>query len=394
MDTKYSTLFSGEKEDSVQDVNLEVMRRMDDITLSNFCQTSLYYKGLCESIIWLERIRAVPGLSLLLPYRSHYKDLQDFYLNIRSDTQYVLMTYKNEKWRTIAVTDEIVVVYESLIEMIGASLGMNDDSPLEEILQAINEHENKDDFRTVAIMVRFNDVIDYNTLGNYIIFSTKPDLPNYFNPQILQYPLLTDKDVYAVVANKSDELDDHFQHLAERRDVPYVDNRIITDPTAIIPRYSVPPKYKAPSYVFAANRTFINYDIPSIRRAHSMEQNIYIYLNERKHPEIDQYELTWMQYGYILRTDEYDDGADGILLIDLGAIEMEPSTYVFAVTTTKIYSDSSYLVSSFFDQLVLTPEEHQRSLIENLQEIIMKETTKLYSFEDIVLVIRSMYDEE
>ena len=51
MDAEYSTLFSGEKEDRVEDVNLEVMRRMDDITLSNFCKSSLYYKGLCEQTI-------------------------------------------------------------------------------------------------------------------------------------------------------------------------------------------------------------------------------------------------------------------------------------------------------------------------------------------------------
>jgi hypothetical protein len=81
MEINYSQLLAGD-ENSVNDMSLEILRQLDDITLSNFCKTNKYYKALCEDVIWLERIRTVPGLSLLLPYRSHYKDLGDFYLNM------------------------------------------------------------------------------------------------------------------------------------------------------------------------------------------------------------------------------------------------------------------------------------------------------------------------
>lgn len=376
----------------IDDAKIEIMHRMDDQTLSRYCSTSRQAEFLCNlTTLWLPRINSVPGLSLLLPYLSHYKNLRDFYSHIRNDTQYVLMTYKDTKWNILVVANEITTVYDVLIRIIGARLGIEDQSP-EVILQAIKEVEAQDvdAFNTYAIMIRFNDVIDHDTLNNYIIYSNKQELPNYFNPQILQYPVLADRDIYAVVESKTNEISENFTYLLER-EAPSYAKIAITD-TDIIPRHIIAPKYKIPSYAYATYFTFINYDLPSVRRAHSMKQDIIIHFNERKHPEIDPHKLTWMQYGYILHPNE--NVGDGILLVNLGAIGMEPATYVLAVTKIEIYTNCDYPAISLFIRLVLTPDEHQQSLIESLREIVTSGSTKLYKFEDISRVIKSIYEEE
>lgn len=393
-------ILSNDAYQRIDDMQMEVIHHMDDQTLLRYCRTSKWADLLCNSdAVWLPRINRVPGLSLLLPYRSHYKNLRDFYLNVRNDAQYVLMLFDKlqcGQWRILVVSHDINTIYEAFIRAMGNRLGMYD-SPLEDIIRTINSATTValGDIESVAIMVRFNDVIDCDTMEKYIINSNKQDLPNYFNPLILQYPKLIEKEIYATVEIKSDKLLEAYKHLAEPQNIPHIDDRVITDPAAIIPRYVNPPVRKIPSHAFVTNDVFINYDVASVRRAHSMKQNITIYLNESKYPDSDAYELTWMQHGYILRTDidDYDQAAQGIMLVNFESIGMTPATYVFAITTSKICVRNSYLGINFFSQLTLTPEEYQQSIVKSLQDIVMKDDTKLYRFEDIGRVIRSMYED-
>jgi hypothetical protein len=369
-------ILSNDEYERIDDIQMEVMSHMDDQTLFNYCRTSKHADQICNSVaVWLPRIQRVPGLSLLLPYRSHYKNLRDFYRNIRNDTQYVLMDLFDKEWTILEVSHDISSIYNVFIEVMRERLDLPDSSSENDVIQAFNLPENQRTLETIAIIVRFNDVVDHNILEDYIIYSSKPDLPNYLNPLILQYPTLVDKDFYVIMGTRDHKIAKYFDRLRKQQNTPYVDKRIITDPTVIVARQAIIPIHMpAPE-----EEIFINYNIASIRRAHNMKLDIAIYLNVSKYPSSDAHEFAWMRYGYILR--EYGEGSNSIMLLDFEAIGMKPATYIFVIIDYWVYNRINR--PDFFDELKSTPEEHEQSVTEELQDIVMNGNTKLYRFEDI-----------
>ena len=86
----YADIFAGSEYDAPKEIYLATMERMDDKSLLSYCRTSPYIAQLCrDDDFWLRRIQQ-RELSALLPYRSLYKDLREFYLNVRKDAVYIV----------------------------------------------------------------------------------------------------------------------------------------------------------------------------------------------------------------------------------------------------------------------------------------------------------------
>jgi hypothetical protein len=300
MEIDYGNVFSGQKEDRVDDINLEVMRNMDDVTLSNFCKTSPYYKNLCENTIWLERIKAVPGLSLLLPYRSHYKSSGDFYLNVRNDAQYVVnITAPDAYGKNIRthITNNIQETYiydrRRLVEdkLRNHGHALPEDVPEKEYEIWLSWLRKEFSF-TFTIMIRFDNVVDYDRLDDYTIYSITEGAPGYLNPNILSYPLLNRRDVYVAVERQA----------------------------------------KIPSLRFEESfpdiQSFIKYNTESLRQVHKMGKSIILYVRVADISRFANHEvrLGWMRYGFdfIIRN-KYQNL--GLFLVDFDMLGLLPSGY-------------------------------------------------------------------
>ena len=336
MDINYGNVFSGEKEDRVEDVNLEVMRRMDDISLSNFCQTSPYYKGLCENIIWLERINAVPGLSLLLPYRSHYKDLEDFYFNIRNDAQYVVMFGIGQANSSLRVSNNISNLWNNFLKI---ALDTSPQEYSEEEL--LRFHGQSPQGYHVRITVRFNGIIDYEQLDQYTIYSNVEGTPGYLNRNILSYPLLKARDIYCAIVHVIVEktMLSTFPHVGED----------VTD---------------QPVYEWVDQKkqrfSFVNLDDESLRQVHRLGNNIRLFFKLLDNSVVADYSigLNWMQSGFL---NTGGDNNTTLLLVDYSLLGLQPSNYTAMLSEN---FSSSYSMS-FEELLKSTPEKTQKRIQEN-----------------------------
>ena len=368
MDTEYSTLFSGEKEDRVEDDNLEVLRRMDDVTLSNFCRSSLYYKGLCEQIIWLERINAVPGLSLLLPYRSHYEDLEDFYLNVRNDAQYVVSFEQQGIQRINYVSNDIRAAHALVIERFIQAyptqtlIGMSND----EIISLLGKNV------PVRITVRFDNVLDYDNLDDYTIYSVL-ETSRYQNPNILSYPLLTPRDVYVAVEYDAGEIEYEptVPHFSRNGMISVV----LQQQTMAVTKYS-----------------FIKYNTESLRRINKMGNNILLFHKLRDDSPLADYYVTmeWTKYGFL---NIEDDGPQILLLVDNDMLELAPTGYqaviIKGINIMMFNENKSRFGASLRDMLTMTPEQLQQRNRDNFISIV--QDGQMIQRDQLLFALRSFH---
>lgn len=346
MEIDYSNILSGQKEDRIDDINLEIMRKMDDITLSNFCKTSPYYRNLCENIIWLERIRAIPGLSLLLPYRSHYKSLEDFYFNVRNDAQYVTTivipvteTTKNARIRGAPikyVTNDVQKAYAHAIEYFSSLVPMETRAVRadEELLQLMKE------MVRLTIMIRFDGVMDYDRLDDYTIYSTTKDVPGYFNPNILSYPLLEPRVIYMAI------------------------------------RHDVEGKRSLLSYF--GDFTFVKYGANSFNQAHRMNQNVTLFFKAKDDDPVAESRnyLGWMSYGFSSR--------ETLFLINFDMLGLSPPGYHWIMDE----SVRSRIADGFdlHQVLAMTPEQFRQKVHDIL--VSVAQTGQIITPDQLLLTLR------
>jgi len=321
MEINYGDVFSGQEEDRIDDINLEVMRKMDDITLSNFCRTNSYYKNLCEKTIWLERIRAIPGLSLLLPYRSLYKDLEDFYFNVRNDAQYVVTVIVPkirgfEQFSGISVINDIQKAYTSATEIlfgfisVEARAGRTDEELLRSLADTVE----------FVIMVRFDGVMDYERLGDYTIYSLTKGAPGYFNPNILSYPLLDARDVYVAVEMRAE----------------------------------------GPLH----NRSFIKYNTESLRQVHKINGNLRLFFKKKASDPVTnpRMVLHWMRYGFF---DTYSPNP-GLFLVDFDMLRLSPPGYqLILYRRLELHNGRNFDLATI---LTMTPEQLQQKIHDTIMD--------------------------
>jgi hypothetical protein len=340
MNIDYSQLLAG-NEHSIDDMSLEVLRKLDDTTLANFCKTNKYYKNLCEKTIWPERIKAVPGLSLLLPYRSHYKDLEDFYFNVRNDAQYVIIYGpKNVSPQSVLITNDINKAYRRVLYFIGRLYGVDSKyyTITNELLGPAGE------IWHIKITIRFNGFIDHDDLDKYTIFSINNGTPGYLNPDILSYPLLVDKDIYMAIKH--------------------------TTPVANLP---VQPDGRN-NIEITTGYSFFSYDDNSLRNVHRLGKNIIAFVKPKMNGTPirrdtfdidnplagdDSLEFLWMLYGFI-GNEKYEQQ---LLLADYSTLNMSPRGYQLVLV------NGLGAVWGLVDMLTITPER--------LQQIMREDTMKL-----------------
>ena len=393
-----ANLFSSNKDDIIEDVYLEVMARMDDETLLNYCNTHPYNRMVCNmDSIWLPRINSIPGLSLLLPYRSHYRNLQDFYFNVRKDAHYVLMTYRAE-----LTTGE-----EDHISAVGYDINS--------IFDRFNYYilYEPDDENFLCIAVRFNGVLDYHNITDYIIYAKDKALPDHENPQILEYPQLLERSYNTVISNivPTQELlplesrrsfrrtrgglvnpssrvsDLNTSTTKDEESLDSFNNPAIKGLTKVIAH----PKISEPTVQFKNNiiDTFIEFDTASLRIAHKKKVNIKLFENimdEERENLINH--LIWIPYGYHVR--HYYDRMT-ILLVDFNLLDLEPANYNFVLIDNLLGDKAFDYVLRGLDNITTRIEHHQEQQKAALTKVIMSDKTNildLSAFDNVMRIIR------
>ena len=355
----YTNLFSSNRDDIVEDVYVELMAQMDDKTLLNYCITHPYNRELCNrDNIWLPRINSVPGLSLLLHYRSHYKNLQDFYFNVRKDAHYALMNFGS-------VIDNPEITFSKFIDGRIYDVSYN----IMVIFDSLQSYSIEEQ-QFICIVIRFNDVLDYNNIQDYIIYSRNERFPNYKNPQILQYPELVDRSYHAVVLNTVDT--DKIQYFPIISVVPLESIRTekVEAPGRIIPRRGIPSKQVRDKIV----ETFIEFDTDSLRTAHSNNLYVKLYKDIVGSEEADIYaNLRWIPFGYITRNRYI------VLLVDLALLDLKPPEYGIVVI-------DQFERESFVKTTVITEEllSEQKVI---LTDLIMSPSTEIFSLTEFSQII-------
>ena len=375
-----NNLFSGAFEDRVDDVIVTTMNAMDDTALLNFCSTNKYYRNICEKVILPHRIKNTPGLALLLRYRDKYKSLQHFYFNIRNDTQYVLMELGDVEWRINAISHDITIVHKKYYETWEFRTSLNDRMTMLDMV----------------IAIRFNNLDDYKSMEDYIIFSDDPKFSHCNNVDILKYPLLTYKSIYATISYNTDLLGPHYAYIgsllcsmAHNNDNYEQQVKNLEGPTRVIPRYTDKPGESPAECDFITHHKFINFDTVALRAAHNEEKDINIYYNGAGAAG-EQFSLQWMQFGYEVYEAMEPGQHLNIFLLDFAAIELEPATYNFV-----IFQDNDKLNepnTSLSNLLGLSYNNFIRELKENIQRLIMKSTTKIYGLVDMLYVLFNYED--
>ena len=145
-----------------QDIHMQFLSHLDDNVLRNFCLVTRYNFKLCDEVFWYQRI-ASRGLKPLLPFRSFYKSLPEFYFNIRQDACYI-----------VANVDGLILsnlrVYDNIVEALNAA--------------------KEDKYQTLITAFIFNrTMMSADVINHYTIWSSTGG-PQQHNPDILNYPKL------------------------------------------------------------------------------------------------------------------------------------------------------------------------------------------------------------
>ena len=357
--------------DIVEDVYVELMARMDDKTLLNYCITHPYNRQLSNrDDIWLPRINSIPGLNLLLPYRSHYKNLQDFYFNVRKDAHYVLMDFEDTTYYP-----EIIFVKDVDAQITDVSYSIR---AIFDMFESLSVEEQ--DF--ICIVIRFNNVLDHNNIKHYIIYSRNERFPNYKNLQILQYPELLKRSYHAVVLNTVDtgkvqyfptfsvSLTPSDNTTTQNNDNPEMSGRIIH-----VEEHSKQVRHKMVE-------TFIEFDTASLRIAHSNNLYVRLYKDIVGSEEAGTYtNLGWISFGYITRT----RNRNIVLLIDLGLLDLKPPEYGIVVTDE--FALGPAITRTVIRKITETPEQLLSDQKIILTDLIMLPSTEIFSLTEFSLII-------
>lgn len=183
MQNNFEDLFSTAPLDRLEEIYVKTMERMDDATLKAYCSTVKYNKNLCNDNFWLRRIKE-NNLELLLPYRSLYPSLQSFYFNVRKDACYVIAFIEDNIIFEVSAFNDITKAMTDFAYIVNEENG--------------NPYTGEQDidytnlFSDTQIYIMFDyAVIPEQILPLYSIFNLLKSSPNYLNPNITKYPLLS-----------------------------------------------------------------------------------------------------------------------------------------------------------------------------------------------------------
>jgi hypothetical protein len=330
----------------IKDMNLKIIRRPVEVALTNLLHRANKY--LHKNIIWLERIRAVPGLSLLLPYSKLYKNLEDFYLNVRNDAQYVIMDrLSNIADVQVRITNDINKAYQYALTLIRNFYDPEDlNNPYKIYSRDIAEISRLvSKFYQLRITIRFNGVVD-GELNDYTIFSINPGVPGCFNPNILSYPLLADRDIYVAIKRIN------IRPLSE----------VMTSSTS---------KLQELNRAIVDDYSFFNYDSESLRNIHRLGPNICFFFKSGTINELagnNSATFYWMWYGFL------NDFNKVLLLVDYAKLNAAPHNYQLVSTTKseELHEVDSPRGWSLNNILTTTPERLQQIVCEDLVKVLDK----------------------
>lgn len=171
--------------DLPEELRMEFRNAMDDDTLRKFYLSTKDNMRLCDEIFWLNRI-AAKGLNLLLPFRSFYKSLPEFYFNIVNDAYYVVANIDGPILSNTQTYNNIALAHKGAIDLLRRQL------PTLANIEELKDRVLSPRFLNVIITVfiRGQTISSADIAEKYTIWSTNPKQPQ-FNCDISHYPLLT-----------------------------------------------------------------------------------------------------------------------------------------------------------------------------------------------------------
>lgn len=201
----------------VQDMNNEIIARLDDESLYQLCQTNKQMARTCLSDnIWA--LRANSPLAPLFIVRDQYKNWMDFYANVRKDYLYYVNVGAGIG-RGLVFTN-IITAFRRMFAITTPS---ND--PYKMTLEELRSLVFNTKHRSVSIFItlaRKDTVYDQGNVGEYMLYKIGKGDDEFLNPTILEYPNLVDIPVMILVSNSEDGpkirfVDFSEQALAESR---------------------------------------------------------------------------------------------------------------------------------------------------------------------------------
>jgi len=182
---------------SVQDMNDEIIAKLDDESLYQLCQTNKRMAKTCLSKnIWI--IRANSPLASLYIVRNQYKNWMDFYANIRKDYLYCVII-RDVRSRGIGITSVFTNIREALLVLLGDlnllsfSFDEAGNVPIEQLKLIITNpgHIGPHDIGLVTLIHK-NTIYDKNNMGEHILYSINGSGDSFLNPAVLTFPDLMD----------------------------------------------------------------------------------------------------------------------------------------------------------------------------------------------------------
>jgi hypothetical protein len=178
----------------VQDMNNEIISRLDDESLYRLCQTNKQMAKTCLSNnIWT--MRANSPLAPLYIVRDQYKNLMDFYANVRKDYLYRL---RSDVYS--AVFTSIKVAFYRLLRMIEYPHATRLMTPeqLESAAANTSLTTGMNKYGDITL-VRKNVVFDDENLRENTLYGVGRGDKDFLNPNVLSFPDMIDVPVMTLV---------------------------------------------------------------------------------------------------------------------------------------------------------------------------------------------------
>jgi len=184
----------------VQDMNNEIISRLDDESLYQLCQTNRQMARTCLSNnIWT--LRANSPLAPLYIVRDQYKNWMDFYANVRKDYLYYVGVRKDYSYRAgeHGIHTDIKFAFLSLLRY---TKSLSRSARLEQLELAAARPTLPGRHGSIKL-VRKDVVYDRKNVGEFTLYSIGTG-DDFLNPAILTFPDLVNMPVMKLVTKSED----------------------------------------------------------------------------------------------------------------------------------------------------------------------------------------------
>jgi hypothetical protein len=167
----------------VQDMNNEIMARLDDESLYRLCQTNKQMSKFCLSNnIWT--LRANSPLAPLYIVRDQYKNWMDFYANVRKDYLYYVNGHFGGGFTSI------MKAFSGLLDIVGIPHKQSYEE-LESVASRTDLIAADGEHRFIAL-IRKCVIYDREEIHENILYSIGGGGGDFVNPDMLKFPDLVD----------------------------------------------------------------------------------------------------------------------------------------------------------------------------------------------------------